>query len=74
MRRAIILCIFFVPSPSMEVFASQLGSVESLRKANNVPGNNTNYGSLNCSICARVKHETGPSRVNPAFPNVKPSS
>lgn len=50
----IILCIF-VPSSSMEVFASHLGSVESLRKANDVPGNSTSYRNLHCSICARVK-------------------
>lgn len=50
----IILCIF-VPSSSMEVFASHLGSVESLRKAKDVPGNSTSYRNLHCSICARVK-------------------
>ncbi|XP_025766552.1 glycine receptor, alpha 4a isoform X2 [Oreochromis niloticus] len=46
------------------VSASQPGSVESLRKANDIPGNNSTYRSLNqhCSACARVK---GVKKSNP---------
>lgn len=51
---------FCLPSFPMEVFASQPGSVESLRKANDIPGNNSTYRNLNqhCSACARVKNWT----------------
>lgn len=50
----------------MEVFAIQPGSVESLRKANDIPGNNSTYRNLNqhCSACARVKRKKEPC-VNP---------
>ncbi|KAI9541535.1 hypothetical protein NQZ68_029036 [Dissostichus eleginoides] len=39
----------------MEMFASQHGSVESLRKVNDLPGNGSTYRNLNqhCSACAR---------------------
>lgn len=51
---AISVCL---PSFPMEVSASQPGSVESLRKASDIPGNNSTYRSLNqhCSARARVK-------------------
>lgn len=51
---AISVCL---PSFPMEVSASQPGSVESLQKASDIPGNNSTYRSLNqhCSACARVK-------------------
>lgn len=51
-NNSVHLCAFH-----LEIFASHLGSVESLRKANNVPGNSSSYRNLHCSICARVKHD-----------------
>lgn len=49
------LCLPFSP---MEVFVSQPGSVESLRKANDTPRNNSAYKDMSqyCSACARVKN------------------
>ncbi|XP_045887368.1 glycine receptor, alpha 4a isoform X2 [Micropterus dolomieu] len=46
------------------VFASQPGSVESLRKANDIPGNNSAYKNLNqhCSVCAREEELVRESR------------
>lgn len=58
----ITLISMCLPSFSTEVFASQPGSVESLRKVNDLPGNSQQsaYRNLNqhCSACARVKHLT----------------
>lgn len=58
---------FCLPSFPMEVFASQPGSVESLRKANDIPGNSSTYRNLNqhCSACARVKKKKKEPCVNP---------
>lgn len=58
----IVICL---PSFLMEVLASQTGSVESLRKANDTPGNNSAYRNLNqhCSACARVKKKK--KKMNP---------
>ncbi|XP_044061786.1 glycine receptor, alpha 4a isoform X2 [Siniperca chuatsi] len=46
------------------VFASQPGSFESLRKANDIPGNNSTYRNLNqhCSACAREEELVRESR------------
>nr|XP_004545849.1 glycine receptor subunit alpha-4 isoform X3 [Maylandia zebra] len=46
------------------VSASQPGSVESLRKASDIPGNNSTYRSLNqhCSACAREEELVRESR------------
>lgn len=60
----------FVPSTSLEIFASHLGSVESLRKASNTPGNSSSYRNLHCSICARVKPNL---QVNPVIPTSSPN-
>ncbi|XP_026214270.1 glycine receptor, alpha 4a isoform X2 [Anabas testudineus] len=48
----------------VSVFASQPGSVESLRKANDIPGNNSTFRSLNqhCSACAREEELVRESR------------
>lgn len=68
-----------LPSFPMEVHLSQHGSVESLRKVNDILGINSIDGNLNqhCSICARVKTEpcVNPWPSNPicahasSFPN-----
>lgn len=58
-KRTITSISICLPCFLMEVFASQPGSVESLRKANDIPGNNSTFRNLNqhCSACARVKTE-----------------
>lgn len=56
-KRAVTIISNCLPCFLMEVFASQPGSVESLRKANDITGNNSTFRNLNqhCSACARVK-------------------